>query len=389
MTTSLSTLSTLRPVYVIGIGLHRYQPLSETPYVELGLTAARAALADAAIPWEDVQSAYVARALLPMAAGRPMLRHLGATGIPITHIENASASGSAAFRQACLEVATGLTDVSMALGVDKPRAQAGRPERAESLTGVPHLADDAIAPYTHFALLADAYAHRNRIAVEDIALVAVKNHRNGARNPFAQRQKARTLDEILSGKQVAGCFTALQCTPVGEGGAAVIVASEAAIRRLGIDAGRAIRVTASAAGSQRVYDDTARYDALLTQETVTRALADARVSASQLDVVELHDAFTVEELEYLEAIGVCAPGQAMGMLKEGAFDIGGRCAVSPSGGLIAMGHPIGPTGIGQVAEIVRQLRGEAGERQHGGARIGLAHMVGLGAVCYAHVLQRD
>jgi len=200
-------------------------------------------------------------------------------------------------------------------------------------------------PFTHFALLADAYAHRNRIAVEDIALVAVKNHRNAARNPYAQRQKARSLDEILSGKRVAGCFTALQCTPVGEGAAAVIVASEAALNEYGIDPARAIRVTASAAGSQRVYDDPARYDTLLTQETVARALADAGLSPRQLDVVELHDAFTVEELEYLEAIGVCEPGQAMGLLKEGAFDIGGRCAVSPSGGLIGMGHPIGPTGI--------------------------------------------
>ncbi|AQV97223.1 thiolase [Cupriavidus necator] len=380
-------LTTLRPVYVIGIGFHRYQPLSETPYVELGLTAARAALADAGVPWEGVQSAYVATALLPMAAGRPMLRHLGATGIPIVHIENASASGSAAFRQACLEVATGLTDMSLALGVDKPRTQ-GRPERAEHQTGIPSLADDAIVPFTHFALLADAYAHRNRVAVEDIALVAVKNHRNGARNPFAQRQKARTLEEILAGKPIAGSFTALQCTPVGEGAAAVIVASEAALRRYGVDPGRAIRVLASAAGSQRVYDDPARYDTLLTQETVSRALADAGVSARQLDVVELHDAFTVEELEYLEAIGVCDEGHAMSLLKEGAFDIGGRCAVSPSGGLIAMGHPIGPTGIGQVGEIVRQLRHEAGDRQQAGASYGLAHMVGLGAVCYAHVLAR-
>ncbi len=243
-------------------------------------------------------------------------------------------------------------------------------------------------PFTHFALLADAYAHRNRVAVEDIALVAVKNHHNGANNPFAQRQKARTLDEILAGKPIAGSFTALQCTPVGEGAAAVIVASEAALMRYGVDPGRAIRVLASAAGSQRVYDDPARYDTLLTQETVHRALADAGVSPRQLDVVELHDAFTVEELEYLEAIGVCDEGHAMPLLKEGAFDIGGRCAVSPSGGLIAMGHPIGPTGIGQVGEIVRQLRHEAGDRQQASARYGLAHMVGLGAVCYAHVLAR-
>ncbi|MEN2473454.1 thiolase family protein [Burkholderia sp. GS2Y] len=378
------TLASLRPVYVVGAGLHPYQPLSETPYVQLGLTAAREALADAHIPWELVESAYVAKALLPMAVGRPMLRHLGATGLPITHVENASASGSAAFRQACMEVACGMSDISFAIGVDKPTTMG---PRAEMLTGVPSLADDAIVPFTQFALLADAYAHRTGCSFEDIARVAVKNLRNASLNPFAQRQQAKTLDEILGGRKISGQFTSLQCTPVGEGAAAVVVASEEGLRRAGLGLERAVRVTASAAHSQRVYADPTRYDEMLTQETVEAALKQAGVSASDLDVIELHDAFTVEELEYLEAIGVCGHDQAAGLLKEGAFDIGGHCAVSPSGGLIGMGHPIGPTGLGQIAEVTRQLRGEAGARQHPGARIGLAHMVGLGAVCFAHVLQ--
>src|ERR1700722_16427904 len=188
-----AALNDLGPVYVAGIGFHRYQFISETPYVELGLTAVRAALADAALPWEAVESAYVAKALLPMAPGRAMLRHLGATGLPIVHVENASASGSAAFRHACIEVAAGLTDVSLVVGVEKPMSVG----RAGALARIGSLADDAIAPFTHFALLADAYAHRTGAAFEDIALVAVKNHRNGAKNPFAQHQKERSLDEIL------------------------------------------------------------------------------------------------------------------------------------------------------------------------------------------------
>lgn len=379
------TLGALRPVYVVGVGLHRYQPLSETPYVQLGLFAARAALADARVPWDLVDSAFVARALLPMAIGRPMLRHLGATGLPITHIENASASGSAAFRQACMEVACAMSDISFVIGVDKPTALG---PRAEMLTGIPSLADDAIVPFTHFALLADAYAERTGCSFEDIAQVAVKNLRNASLNPFAQRQQAKSLDEILGGKKISGQFTSLQCTPVGEGAAAVVVASEEGLRRAGLGLERAVRVTASVARSQRVYADPTRYDEMLTQETVGEALAQAAITASALDVIELHDAFTVEELEYLEAIGVCAPGHAPSLLKEGAFDIGGQCAVSPSGGLIGMGHPIGPTGIGQIAEITKQLRGEAGARQQPNARIGMAHMVGLGAVCFAHILQR-
>jgi len=378
-----AALRDLRPAYVAGIGFHRYQFISETPYVELGLTAVRAALADASLPWDAVESAYFAKALLPMAPGRAMLRHLGATGIPIVHVENASASGSAAFRHACMEVAAGLADIVLVVGVDKPMATG----RAESLARIGSLADDAIAPFTHFALLADAYANRTGASVEDIALVAVKNHRNGSKNPFAQHQKERSLEEILGGKKIAGGFTSLQCTPVGEGAAAVIVASEAGLRRYGLGQERAVRVVSSAGRSQRIYDDATRYDAMLTQETAAIALREAQIGASELDVVELHDAFTVEEVEYVEAMGLCGDGEAIPLLKSGAFDIGGRCAVSPSGGLISMGHPIGPTGVGQIGEITRQLRGEAGVRQQPGARTGLAHMVGVGAVCYVHVLQ--
>ena len=378
------TLKDMRPVHVIGIGWHRYQFASETPYVELGLTAVRAALADAGIPWPAVQTAYVAKALLPMAPGRAMLRHLGATGLEILHVEDASASGSAAFRHACLEVASGASDVVLAMGVDKP----ARVALAERSTGIPSLADDAIAPFTHFAMLADQYAHRAGATVEDIALVAVKNHRNGSLNPNAQHQKARTLAEIMGGKAISGAFTSLQCTPVGEGAAAVILASDDGIRALGVDPARAIQVVASVGRSQRVYEDATRFDALLTGETAGLAFAQSGLTAADLDVVELHDAFTVEELEYVEAMSLCAEGDAVRQLKAGAFDIGGRCAVNPSGGLIAMGHPIGPTGIGQIGEIVLQLRGEAGARQQPGARTGLAHMVGIGAVCYVHILQR-
>jgi acetyl-CoA acetyltransferase len=377
------TLKDLRPVYVVGVGWHRYQPLSDTPYVMLGLPAIRNALADAGIAWTDVESSYVGTGLLGMAAGRAMLKHLGATGRPLVHIENASASGSAAFRHACIEIAAGIADVSLVIGIDKP----GVVQRAYTKTGIGNLADDAIVPFTHFALLTNEYAHRHGVAPQDVALVAVKNHRNGALNPHAHRQKERTLEEVLGGKPVSGTLTTLQCCPVGEGAAAVIVVSEEAIKRLGIDPARAVRVTASAAASERAGSQ-ATADAAITRDTIADALAQAQVAPTAVDVIELHDAFTIEELHYVEAMGICKPGEAIHLLKEGAFDIGGRHAVSPSGGLIAMGHPIGPTGVGQIGEITLQLRGDAGRRQHKGAKIGLAHMVGLGAVCYVHVLQR-
>lgn len=379
------TLIDLRPVYVVGIGLHRYQRLSETTYVDLGLTAVRAALADAKIQWSEVEAAYTGTAFIGMAASRPMLRHLGATGIPMAQVENASASGSTAFRQACLEVASGISDVALAVGVDKPGPIAGAPGK----TNIRDLVGARVVPFTHFALLANDYMNRNHVTAEQIALVAVKNNRNGARNPYAQRQKQVTLEEVMAGPAISGALTRLQCCPVGEGAAAVIVASEDAIARLGIDRNRAVRAVASVTRTERVYREAKNFDAELTGETVAQAYREASMTARDLDVLELHDAFTIEELLYLEAMGLCAPGEGARMIESGAADIGGQCAVSASGGLLAMGHPIGPTGVGQIAELTRQLRGEARDRQQPNARVGLAHMVGVGAVCVVHILRKD
>ncbi len=379
------TLADLRPVYVVGVGWHPYQALSSASYVRLGLAAARQALADAGVAWRDVETSYVGTAKIGMACGRPMLSHLGENQSSIVHIENASASGSAAFRHACIEVASGMSDVGMVVGVDKPF----RVDMASTQTGVEELAADEILPFTHFALLTNAYMTQFGASIEDIARVAVKNHGNGAKNPNAQRQKARTLQDVLGGRPVSGQLTALQCCPVGEGAAAVVIASEDGIRRLGLDGSRAVRVAASAAISEIAYPPGVGFDAELTRRVSEMALTQAGIRPGELDVVELHDAFTVEELHYVEAMGICGPGQAVRLLEEGALDIGGQVAVNPSGGLIAMGHPIGPTGVGQIGEITMQLRGEAGARQQPGAKRGLAHMVGLGAVAYAHVLRRD
>ncbi len=384
----MKTLTELRPVYVVGVGLHRYQSLSETNYVDLGLTAVREALADARIEWAEVQSAYVGNVLIGMAAGTAMLRYLGATGLAIAQVENASASGSTAFRQAVIEVASGITDVALAMGVDKPSsAGSGSGSSGPAKAGVRGLADDRVVPFTHFALLSQLYIEQHDATPEQIARVAVKNHRNGALNPYAQRQQVRTLEEVMEPPAVSGILTRLQCTPVGEGAAAVIVMSEDGIHRTGVDRSRAIQVVASAARSEEL-SGTLNFDVALTRKTVHDLYEQSGIAPSEVDVVELHDAFTIEELLYTEAMDFCKEGEAVRELEAGAFDIGGRVAISPSGGLIAMGHPIGPTGVGQIAEVTRQLRHEAGPRQHPGARVGLAHMVGVGPVCIAHLLKR-
>ena len=376
-----ATLGDLRPVHVVGVGLHPYQRPGDTPYTALGVRAIGDALADAGIEWRDVETAYTGTATTAMGLSRPMYRHFGSTGIPMAQVENASASGSTAFRQACIDVAAGLADVAIAVGVDKP-LKFGMPQTA---AGLRDLVGGRVVPFTHFALLANRYIHEHGATEEQFALVAVKNSENGALNPNAQRQKARSLDEVLAPPLISGPLTRLQCCPVGEGAAAVIVASDAAIARLGVDPARAVRVLSSASRSETVYRGE-NFDAALTRETVGIALHEAGVTADDLDVVELHDAFTVEELLYIEAIGLSPVGKAAAQLAEGQFHIGGRVAVSASGGLLSMGHPIGPTGVGQICEVTTQLRGEGGLRQHAGARVGLAHMVGVGAVCVVHVL---
>ncbi len=377
------TIRQMRPVYVVGIGLDRYQRYSERSYIEFGLSAIRAALTDAGIQWPDVESFYLGTAMLGMAPGRAMIKHLGTTGIPIAQVENASASGSTSFRQACLDVASGLTDVSMAAGVDKPallpRAHDGSPG---------DLIDKPPMPVNHFALLANRYCELHGVTHEQLAAVAVKNHRNGAKNPFAQRQKERTLEEAMAPPFLAGLLNRHHCCPIGEGAAAVIVASEDAVERLKLNSDRNVRVLASVSGTEKVYEPGENWDVALTRDTTEQACHEAGVTPDRLDVVELHDAFTIEEIIYAEAMGLSQPGEGARDISAGEFDIGGRCALSPSGGLLAMGHPIGPTGVGQIAEITCQLRGEAGERQQPEATTGLAHMVGIGAVCLVHILQR-
>jgi acetyl-CoA acetyltransferase len=369
-------------VYVVGIGLHPYQFPSDTPYTHLGLTAVRAALADAGLDWRQVQSAYVGTTSIGMAAGRVMFRHLGSTGLAVTQVENASASGSFAFRQACMEVTHGISDVVLAMGVDKH----GDGRRAANKDGLERLSDTATIPAVKFALMARSYLRERGAGIEAMAQVAVKNHGNAALNPYAQFRKPRTLEQVLASPKVAGDLTVQQCCPRGEGAAAVLLVSGRALKRLGLDAKRCVRVRASFANSERDETVYGQGPIDLVRDSAKGALEQAGIAPAQLDLLELHDAFSVEELLYSEAIGVCAPGEGAAYLARGDSRIGGRCAINASGGLIGMGHPLGPTGIGQIAEITRQIRGEAEGRQHPNARWGMAHMIGLGSVAIAHVL---
>lgn len=378
------TLKEARPVYVIGVGMHKYQFVSDTLYIDMGLTAVRAALKDAGIAFPEVESAYIGCTGIGMAAGRIMFNHLGSTGLACTQVENASASGSSAFQMAVHEVALGRRDVSIAVGVDKYGDQV----RAVSKEAVNRLSDTAAIPLVKYAIMAEYLSKEKGLTGEDLAMVASKNHTNASKNPFAQFQKPRSVEQVLAANTVAGTTTSLMCCPRGEGAAAAIVCSEEAIRRLGITA-EPIRVTASALQSEKPQQGREIPSVTLAQEVTEMVYREAGITAADLDCVELHDAFAIEEILYTETFGLAPKGEGQHFLRAGGSAIGGQCCVNSSGGLIGQGHPLGPTGIGQIHEIVNQLRGRNGERQQPDAKIGMAHMIGLGSIAIAHILQKE
>lgn len=378
-------LSDLRPIYVVGVGMHRYQFASDSNYIDLGLTALRGAISDAGIVFDDIETSYVGCTGIGMAAGRIMFSHIGRSGLAVTQVENASASGSSAFQLAAFEVASGLRDVALAIGVDKYGDQV----RAVAKQNIDQLSDTANIPLVKYSLMAERLKKEKGLTAQDLALVASKNHTNGATNPYAQFQKARTVDQVLASKPVVGDMTSLMCCPRGEGAAAAIICSEEAIKNLAIDSGKPIRILSSTLRSEREQSGYEPTSVTLARDVANQTYQEAGIVSDDLDVVELHDAFSIEEILYTETFGLCSPGQGHHFLRDGASAIGGKCCVNSSGGLIAQGHPLGPTGIGQIHEIVKQLRGENGLRQQPDARTGMAHMIGLGSIAIAHVLRRD
>jgi acetyl-CoA acetyltransferase len=381
----------MRKVAVIGVGLHRYGKWQDKKPKDLARTAVEGALTTAGLSWKDLQSAWCGHTSLGMTAGARLLAPLGQTGLSITNVENASATGSYAFRGAYLEVASGEFDVALALGIDMmprrdPSAQsAPKPEKPsepkESKESKPR---PPTGPMLKFAEDARAHMEKYGTTIDQIAQVSVKQHSNAARNPYAQYQEEVTLAQVHAAREVAAPLTVLHCCPFGDGAAAAIVASEAVVNRLGIKnpVWVATSVSRSTVESEPELTE-------LTAATARAAYERSGIGASELGMVELHDAATIEEIQYAESLGLCPEGQGGKLVEEGATALTGRIPINSSGGLLGMGHPFGPTGLGQIAEIYWQLRGEAGARQiPAQPKTGLAHMVGLGGTCIVHVFKR-
>jgi acetyl-CoA acetyltransferase len=378
--------------------MHRFGAYyGEKPNAEMALTAGLAALRDAGLTFKDVNAAYVGHIFATVMSGVRVMKEFGLSGLPVQRIENASATGSAAFREACLAVAAGYYDVAMVLGFDKMTSMI----QSSSAGTAPENMEDSILPAAFFAMWATRRMHERGTTPEHLARIAAKNFNNGAKNPMSQRQPTETItpEKVLQSRMVAWPLTAMMSCPIGDGAACAIVGRADLARRLRPDR-PVVRVVASALQTERyerghIFQGPVVGPARMSVDTSAAAYEEAGLGPEDLDLVQVHDAFVIEELEYYELLGLCQPGEAECCIEAGDFALGGRCPVSTDGGLIARGHPGGPTGLAQIWETTLQLRGEAGPRQvtrkRTGeiARTGLCHMMGGGSVCVIHILQRE
>jgi acetyl-CoA acetyltransferase len=276
----------------------------------------------------------------------------------------------------------------MVLGFDKMTAMI-----ASSSQGTdPASLEDAILPAAFFALWATRRMHERGTKPEHLAAIGAKNFNNGALNPMSQRQpdKPVTVEKVLASRMIAWPLTTMMSCPIGDGAACAIVGTTALAKKL--RPGRPIvRVLASELQTERyerghLFIGPVVGPGRMTVDTSNAAYEEAGLGPKDMNLVQVHDAFAIEELEYYELLGLCGKGEAEACIDRGDFALNGRVAVSTDGGLIARGHPGGPTGLAQIWETTLQLRGEAGKRQVPGARVGLCHMMGGGSVCVIHIL---
>jgi benzoylsuccinyl-CoA thiolase BbsB subunit len=361
-------------VVVIGTGAIPFGRHYEKTVAALAAPAILAALADAGAERSDIEAAYCGTALGGMMTGQRCLKPIGMTGIPVVNVENACASSATAFRQAWAGIRAGLHEVVLVFGVEKLTKLSGPlPIESDDWEGAHGMVMPAL-----YAMRARRYMHDRGATISDLAEVAVKARRHGALNEIAQMRKQTSVEEVLASRPVAEPLTLLQCCPTGDGAAALVLASAKAARRFG-GAGRPVRVISSTLVSGRYmtgFRDMSSPE--ITKRAARLAYEASGLGPEDVDVVETHDAFTVAELLYYEALGLSKEGEAVALLRSGGSSLGGRVPVNPGGGLLARGHPVGASGAAQLVEITRQLQGRAGPRQVEGAKVGLAHVTGGG-----------
>jgi acetyl-CoA acetyltransferase len=363
--------SAMREVAIIGVGAHATGQFTEKPMKELAYTAVWGALEDAGVTPDRVDVAYVGNSLGGLLTGQEgvrgqvVLQHSGITGIPIVNVENACASAATALRGAWLEVASGAADVALAVGVEKMfvgdtartvSAISAVSELDLSQMGMQFTTSYAIHPKINLKARMREYGW----TAADFAKPAVKNSYNGSLNPLAQHQRPLTIEQVVQSRVVVDPLTLYMCASISDGAAAAIVCPADIAARFTSKTPVRIAACVLKSGVYRLPDD-GRQDTAAT--TAQAAYEQAGVGPEDLDAIELHDAMAPAELMLYERLGLCAPGEGPRLIDDNITTLRGRVPVNPSGGLCSRGHPVGATGLLQIAELVWQMRGEAGRRQ--------------------------
>ena len=383
----------MRDVAIIGIGMNKWGELWESRIRDLYVESALLAMDDAGV--DHVDSMYVGCMSSGLFTGQEhlgalMADYLGQAPMPATRVESACASGGAAVRLGFMEVASGMSDIVLVGGVEKMTDTDGggatyalataADQEYESFHGVTFPA--------LYAMMARAHMAKFGTTREQLAQVAVKNHLNGSKNPRAQFPIKVTLEQVINSTAVADPLCLLDCSPVTDGSAAIILASVDKAKQLGKH--KLVKITGSGQASASIAYHSRKDLTFLssTEKAAQLACAMAGCTPQDIDLFEVHDCFSIAEIMVIEALGLVEPGQGGPATMAGATAIGGEFPVNASGGLKAKGHPVGATGVAQVIELTEQLRGDAGERQVQGARKGLAqNMGGTGASATVHVLE--
>jgi acetyl-CoA acetyltransferase len=390
----------MQDIYIVGVGMTRFGRHLDLTEKQLTAQAVEDALRDAACDPGRVGAAFHGNCGQGYMQGQHMIRGqvallpLGLQGIPVTNVENACATASTAFHMAVSYVRAGNADVALAVGTEKmyctdrakmfgvfdsgwdldlvEQTRAGFAAMGEGVE--PPEGSASPKPYSPFmdvyAGFARRYMRRFGITQRQLAVIAAKNHTHAVHNPRAQFRDAMTADEVIAAPPITWPLTLSMCSPISDGSAAAIVCSGAALSRYGFDRRRAVRVLASVmrSASARDPDDLENHLSRLAAKT---AYEHAGLGPNDIHVAEVHDATAMGELMQTEMLGFCAIGEGGRFAESGATRLGGRIPVNPSGGLESKGHPIGATGLGQIFELVSQLRGECGPRQVQGARIAI------------------
>jgi acetyl-CoA acetyltransferase len=379
-------------VFVVGVGMTKFEKPGSREgwdYPQMAEEAGSKALADAGIRYDEVEQGYVGYVYGESTAGQRALYELGMSGLPVVNVNNNCSTGSTALYLAAQAVRGGLADCTLALGFEKMQPGSLTSTYADrEQPMMKHLL--ALAELHEFAMPPAPYmfgaAGREHMAnfgttKEQFAKIGHKNHKHSVNNPYAQFQQEYSLEDILNAPTIYDPLTKLQCSPTSDGSGAAVLASERFVDQHGLGE-RAVEIVGQAMVTDmaNTFDGTA---AGLVGKHMTRAAADkvynqAQLGPDDVDVIELHDCFSTNELLTYEALGLCAEGEGGKLIDNGETTYGGRWVVNPSGGLISKGHPLGATGLAQCAELTWQLRGAADRRQVDGARVGLQHNIGLG-----------